>query len=235
MKKLIALFLSLPFALFSWTHLELGAGNYGEEGHTKISQYRTVVMALAYVSEKENYIDHLEETGSDYDPKEQYAILFWTLDELISRYGVEGTFYVNDLYSEYAAYAAHQLREYAKQKGYDQITIETLPGDYQMLGGRTFDSVHLKNPEISLFYEGMDGTTFLTSSEKLRETRELLSHLASLSNEGVYLFIIGSFIPEEEKESANFYLRTDEWESVPYVYPEGVRVDSSRCSVYLIR
>lgn len=236
MKKRIALFLSLPFALFSWTHLELGAGNYGEEGHTQTSQKRTVLMALSYVSEKENYIDHLQEMGTnDYDPEEQYAILFWTLDELVSRYGKEGTFYVNDLYPEYAAYAAHQLRKYAKQKGYDQIVIEILSGDYQMLGGRTFDSVHLKNPEISLFYEGMDGTTFFTSSEKLRETRELLSHLASLSNEGLYLFIIGSFIPEEEKESANFYLPTDEWEAVSYVYPEGVRVDSSRCNVYLIK
>lgn len=235
MKRIIALFLSFPFALFSWTHLELGAGNYGEDGHTQTSQQKTVLMALSYVSEKENYIDHLEETGSDYDPEEQYAVLFWTLDELVSRYGIEGTFYVNDLYPEYAEYAAEKLEEYAQIKGYDQVIIDVLPGDYQSLGDRRFDSVHLKNPEISLFYEGMDGTTFLTSLEKLQETRELLSHLATLSDEGLYLFIIDSFIPEEEKASANFYFPTDRWEPVPYVYPEGVRVEPSCCNVYLIR
>lgn len=236
MKKLLALFLTFPFALLGWTHLELGAGNYGEDGHTQTSQQKTVLMSLSYVSEKENYIDHLEKIGTgSYNPEEQYAVLFWTLDELVSRYGGEGMFYVNDLYPEYAEYAAEKLEEYAQLKGYDQVTIDVLPGDYQSLGGRTFDSVHLKNPEISLFYEGMDGTTFLTSPEKLQETRELLAHLATLSKGGLYLFIIDSFIPEEVKASANFYFPTDRWESVPYVYPEGIRVYSSHCNVYLIK
>ena len=235
MKKLTLFFLALPCVLFAWTHLELGAGNYGEDGHTQASQKKTVLMALSYVSEKENYVDHLEEAGETHDPKEQYALLFWTLDQLVFRYGDEGTFYVNDLYSEYALYAAEKLKEYASQKRYDQIIIKTLVGDYQVLIGQTFDSAHLKNPEISLFYEGMDGTMFLTSSEKLRKTRELLSQLANLSKEGLYLFIINSFIPKEEKECASFYLPTDDWESVPYVYPEGKRVDASRCGVYLIK
>ena len=30
-----------------WTHLELGAGNYGLDGHTKISQQKTVRPELA--------------------------------------------------------------------------------------------------------------------------------------------------------------------------------------------
>ena len=235
MKKLALFFLTLPFTLFGWTHLELGAGNYVEDGHTQTSQQKTVLMALSFVSEKENYIDLLEETGTEYDPEDQYAVLFWTLDELVKRYGEEGTFYVNDLFPDYAEYAAMQLALYAEQQGYDQINVETLPGDYQSLEGRTFDSVHLKNPEISLFYEGMDGDAFLTSPEKIHKTRGLLSQLAALASEGLYLFIIDSFIPVEEKIYGEFYWKTEEWEAVPYVYPEGVRFDSSRCSVYLIK
>lgn len=235
MKKIALFFLTFPFSLFGWTHLELGAGNYGEDGHTQTSQQKTVLMALSFVSEKENYIDFLEKTGAEYDPQDQYAVLFWTLDKLVERYGDEGTFYVNDLYPDYAEYAAMQLAVYAQQQGYHQINVETLSGDYQTLEGRTFDSVHLKNPEISLFYEGIDGDEFLTSHKKIQKTRELLSKLATLSDEGLYLFIIDSFLPDEEKVFGEFYWKTEDWEPVPYVYPEGIRVDPVFCSVYLIK
>ena len=33
-----------------WTHLELGAGNYGPDGHTKTSQAMTVLMKIEDVS-----------------------------------------------------------------------------------------------------------------------------------------------------------------------------------------
>ncbi len=40
-----------------WTHLELGAGNYGPDGHTKTSQAMTVLIKIKDVSNEKNYID----------------------------------------------------------------------------------------------------------------------------------------------------------------------------------
>ena len=121
-------------AFEGWTHLELGAGNYGADGHTKASQAMTVLMKMKNVSAARNYIDDLEEVGhGGYKPEEQYGVLFWTLDELISRYGDKGIFHVNDLYEEYAAFAAEKLREYALAQGYGSVVIEVVPGDYQFL------------------------------------------------------------------------------------------------------
>ncbi len=60
-----------------WTHLELGAGNYGPDGHTQCSQTKTVLMRIKHVSTLKNYIDELEPKGrGDYRPEDQYRILF---------------------------------------------------------------------------------------------------------------------------------------------------------------
>ena len=216
----------------------MGAGNYGKDGHTRLSQTKTVLMALSFVSDAPNYIDlFLEEGTGAYDPEEQYHVLFWTLDELINRFGEKGVFYVNDLYADYAEFAAEQLRDYAHVRGYTEVAIKVLPGDYRVLEEKKYDSIHLKNPEISFYYYGMDGDEFLTSLEKQEETRKSLQHLANLSHEGLYLFIIDSFVPKEEKllmDREQFYLPSEEWESVPYIYPEGMVVSSEKSRVYFI-
>ena len=83
----------------------------------------------------------------------------------------------------------------------------------------------------------MDGSEFLTSPGKLIQTRLLLQRLANLSQEGLYLFIIDSFVPEIEKQlisAGEFYQDSKEWESVPYIYPEGMVVSSDKCQVYFI-
>jgi len=224
-----------------WTHLELGVGNYGLDGHTQASQEMTVLMKLEKVSDKANYIDDLEETGTgNYDPLEQFGVLFWTLDQLIERYGPIGIFHVNDLYEEYAKYAAEKLEEYAIARGYDAITIEVIPGDYQLIdssqtlsqyGKTKYSSVHLKNPEASLYHSEMDGDEFLSSDYYRKQTRSMLQNLANLSETGLYLFILyhDNFIPLEERmefmESEIFYHPTADWEAVPYIFPEGFIVD----------
>ena len=87
-----------------WAHIELGAGNYGSDGHSKASQTMTVLRKIKNVTTKKKYIDDLEDVSQgDYNPEDQYRVLFWTLDQLIHRYGNVGIFHVNDLYEEYAA------------------------------------------------------------------------------------------------------------------------------------
>jgi len=226
-----------------WTHLELGAGNYGPDGHTQCSQRKTVVKKLKFVSEAKNYIDELEPSGKgDYKPEEQYRVLFWTLDQLVSRQGPKGVFHVNDLYEEYALFATEKLKNYAHEKGYDSVIIEAVPGDYEKInlrkylskyGRKKYDSLHLKNPEVSFFYEGMDGDKFLATEESRQSTRTTLQNLANLSKDGLFLFLLyhDNFIPPEEQkefvEKGIFYQAVADWEAVPYIFPEGEEIPSS--------
>jgi hypothetical protein len=237
-------------AVDGWTHLELGAGNYGADGHTKVSQAMTVLMKVMDVSDARNYIDDLDESGHGcYKPKDQYGVLFWTLDELVNRYGDRGIFHVNDLYEDYATFAAEKLKEYAIAKGYYSVIIEAIPGDYQSLdsakilskyGKVKYSSVHLKNPEVSFYHDKIDGDVFSASEKSRQETRMLLQHLANLSEEGLYLFILyhENFVPVEEKttfiENGIFYHRTEKWESVPYIFPDGNVISSDIGRVFAI-
>lgn len=233
-----------------WTHLELGAGNYGPDGHTKTSQAMTVLMKMDEVSNEKNYIDDLEEFGrGDYKPEEQYGVLFWTLDELVRRYGDVGVFHVNDLYEEYAFFATQRLIEYAINKGYDSIIIEAIPGDYQLIdseqtlsryGKIKYSTAHLKNPEVSLYNNRMDGDHFYASDKSREQARLMLNNLANLSESGLYLFILyhEAFIPLEERtefmEKDIFYHATNAWEPVPYIFPEGNVIDKDVGKVFQI-
>lgn len=233
-----------------WAHLELGAGNYGRDGHTKTSQVMTVLMKIEDVSDEKNYIDDLEETGrGDYKPEEQYGILFWTLDELVKRYGYVGVFHVNDLYDEYAFFAAQKLMEYAMNKGYDSIVVEAILGDYQLIdseqtlsryGKVKYSTTHLKNPEVSLYHDRIDGDHFYASDKSREQTRLMLKNLASLSESGLYLFILyhDDFIPLKERtefvEKGIFYHSTNAWDSVPYIFPEGHIIDKEIGKVFHI-
>lgn len=233
-----------------WTHIELGAGNYGPDGHTKTSQAMTVLMKIKEVSKEKNYIDDLEEFGrGEYKPEDQYGILFWTLDELVGRYGDVGVFHVNDLFEEYALFATQRLREYALRRGYDSIVIEAVPGDYQLIdsektlssyGKSKYYTAHLKNPEVSLYHDRMDGDFFYAADNSRKQTRLMLNHLANLSETGLYLFVLYNdyFFPIKEKEEfveqGIFYHATNLWEPVPYIFPEGDVIDKEIGRVFHI-
>ncbi|ARN84649.1 hypothetical protein [Candidatus Nucleicultrix amoebiphila] len=234
-----------------WTHLELGAGNYGKDGHTKKSQRMTTLMALMYVSSAHNFVDQLNERDPClYDPKYQYAVLFWTLDRLVERYGTKGVFHINDLFEEYAQYAVEQLSKYAHEKGYHDILIQAVPGDYtkicpsqtlKLFQRTKYDSVHLKNPEVSFYHVAMDGDNMYTNVQGRNQARKRLQKLANLSDNGLYFFSIytgNNFIPEiEKKEFINkgiFYRETNAWGPVPYYFPEGTTIDIKHGKVYYI-
>ena len=233
-----------------WTHIELGAGNYGLDGHTKTSQTMTVLMELKFISELPNYVDKLPEYDAIcYSPSHQYAVLFHTLDQLVAKKGEQGIFHVNDLFPEYAEYAADQLKQYANAKGYNKVIIEAVSGDYTKIMSRQtlikyskflYDDAHLKNPEVSFYNYGMNGDEMLASVESRKNARIKLQTLADLSYNGLYFFSIytNAFIPKEEKLefiSKNiFYHRTDEYSAVPYHFPEGPVFDKKYSDVYHI-
>ncbi len=234
-----------------WTHIELGAGNYGLEGHTKISQTKTVLMDLKFVSDLPNYVDSLPMYNKKpYNAYHQFAVLFDTLDQLVLKKGDHGIFHVNDIFQEYAEHAADQLRQYAESKKYNQVVIEVVVGDYTKIIPRQtlmkynkflYDDVQLKNPEISFYNYGMNGSEMLANSESRENARIKLQTLADLSYSGLYFFPIDHhdiFIPKEEKiefiSKGIFYHPVDEYAPVPYHFPEGPTLSKKYGSVYHI-
>ncbi|NGX26843.1 MAG: hypothetical protein K940chlam6_00768 [Chlamydiae bacterium] len=206
---------NLVFGFDGWIHLELGAGNYGEFG------------------------GHSRKKGR-FNPEVQYAVLFWTLDELVNRFGEVGVMLINDRKAADIEYAAEKLREYALQKGYSHISVITAPGDYTSTNFSSqlaqyereyYDSIHLKNPEGHLYGSRRQKEAF----EKHRQsTRAMLQRLADFCYEGLYLFIldIPEFLPEEEKmefmDQGIFYETTQEWAAVDYYFPNGNVIEGGR-------
>lgn len=233
-----------------WTHLELGAGNYGAEGHTRCALEKTFGSLMVEFTNKESFIDIVPKKGTgDYDPAEQYQVLFWTLDQLVERLGPSGVFHVNDLIAEYAEFAAKKLQIYAMEKGYDEIKIDVVPGDYRLIdpheylkryGLEKYASVHLKNPEVSFYHHCVDGDVMVTSDITRKIARDRLQNLANLSSTGLYLFIIDhiNFIPASEHEEfidqGIFYHPSQDWEQIPYVFPEGMVIPESYCKIFFI-
>jgi hypothetical protein len=259
LKKIWIIFFLIPLFFFwfstnkfeGWTHLELGAGNYGQDGHTQTALQKTILMKFSYVSNIKNFIEDLEAKGEgDYKAEQQYGVLFTTLDELVKRRGPVGVFHVNDLYPEYVDFAVQKLKIYAQQKGYDSVIIAGIPGDYEKIdakkylskyGRKKYDSIHLKNPEISFFHDQMNGDHLHTSDQVRQSTRTLLQHLANLSENGLYFFTLyeDDFFPlieqKEFVEKGIFYHLTQEWEPFPYIFPEGDTVPAKWSKVFLIK
>lgn len=236
--KYFILLLFLQAELEAWTHLELGAGNYGKDGYSQESQIR-VIQKLS-VSDKPHYVDRLPEKGyGNYDPYDQYAVLFWTLDQLVKRYGEEGIFIVNDIHPSYAEEAKTQLQKYSELKGYNKISIEALAIDYLKIGS-LYDTVHLKNPEVSLFNDKMDGDNFSATEASRQAGRTLLQKLANLSKSGLYLFTLYDypFFPDSEKrefvDKGLFYHEAADWDAVPYIFPRGQILSKDNAKVFHI-
>lgn len=113
-----------------WVHLELGAANYGIEGHSG---------------------------GKCPGGHEaQLLPLYHTIDELVQTHGpnTPGTFYINDLYQKACEYACERLQTYISKeypktairvaaivKSYFEIEI---PVDCRV---KKVNSIHFKNPE----------------------------------------------------------------------------------------
>jgi hypothetical protein len=115
----------------------------------------------------------------------------------VDRHGPKGVFHVNDLYKEYASFAVDKLKKYAEQKGYHSVIIASVPGDYQNInprktlskyGRKKYDSLHLKNPEISLYYEEMDGDILRASDQARQSTRSMLKKTCRSFNKRIISF-----------------------------------------------
>jgi len=233
-------------------HLEAGAGNYGKDGHTKTSQLMTVFSEFTYVSDKPNYLDSLPEYDRvEYKMSEQFAVLFYTLDQLVIKYGPKIVFHVNDLFEQYADSATAALKKYVVVKNYDSVIVESFPGNYTQLklsdklgkyGRGFYDSVHLKNAEVSFYNYGIDGDNMVSNEASRARARNTLQHLADFSCYGLYFFQIdysNAFIPKEEYDKfiskGVFYRSTSQWHSLPYVFPTGEAFPDKYGSVYFIR
>lgn len=228
---LVTLLLSSP-ALARYVHLELGAGNYGQEGHTRKALFMTYSANNVGIPSPRTFFEGITENASmavlPLKPEIQYRLLFLTLDELVKRNpGEQIVFHVNDLVVEWADYASERLREYAGRKGYDVI-VETVPGNYFQLGTtNVYDSVHLKNPEL-MYAASIDGDDTTVTESSCRRMREGLQKLANLGKRGLHFFILNSedYFPSPERTRysmrGKFYHNTSEWKGFGYDLPDGL-------------
>jgi len=217
----------------------------------KKSLRMTVLMELTYVSAQTNFINDVPEYNNFTCNKDiQFRVLFQTLEQLIATKGPLIIFHVNDLFADYSSFAADALRGYALNQGYDQVIIESIPGDYIKFDKSAsllpyakfaYDSVHLKNTEVSFYHYGMDGTTMLADQNSRAKAREKLQILANLCHDGLFFFPIDQenyFIPQAEYDEFiwrnKFYHLTDQWLPVEYNFPEGHRISFIHGSVYFI-
>ena len=119
--------LSIPNA--QWTHIELGAANYGEN----------VKADLSHIS--------LGSPGQN-----QFELLFRTIENLIQKKGKKGAFYVNDLHETDVVYTIAHLDKYMTKYHPDsEIEFKPLIGDFFKIDLPKVDSIHLKNPEFYFF------------------------------------------------------------------------------------
>lgn len=139
----------------TWSHIELGAANYG-----------------ANPGADNSYLPKSWAPG-----KNQYSILFGTLDKLIQEKGKTGFFFLNDLQMYDIEYAIGKLRKHIQQNHPDSnIKLLPLPGDFFKIKLPFTDSIHLKNPEY----------TFFTELEK-NDKQHRLQYFADHSKEGLTL------------------------------------------------
>jgi hypothetical protein len=178
-----------------WSHLELGAGNYGGTG---------------VIDETETYIPNLRKRHPD-----QYLLLFNELDALIHEHGPEIIFYVNDIFEDYAIYAAVKLRDYAVSKGYEQVKIRVLPGDFRAIKLPLVNSAHLRNPE-----------PILLINLPFQETQAL----ADISENGLdlttYWDILNPFSEWSLRRSGiGLTIKVIDENAASYIYPDGRSFD----------
>jgi hypothetical protein len=112
-----------------WSHVELGAANYGENVHADSSHISNGKIG-----------------------KDQHNILFHTIDELIKNKGKNGIVYINDLEKEMVTYTINKLKKYILQKyPVNEIVLKPLVGDFFEIDIPKVTSIHLKNPEDWFF------------------------------------------------------------------------------------
>jgi hypothetical protein len=228
------------FATADYFHLELGAGNYGQEGHTRKALFTTYGANKVEIAQPETFFNDIPQDASQAQlplhAEKQYRVLFITLDELVKRNpGEQIVFHVNDLVAEWADYASVKLREYANNKGYNVI-VESVPGNYFELNTQTaYDSVHLKNFELmysetiqSVNCQGVYHDRLVVTAASRQRMREGLQKVANLGKRGLHLFILNTndYFPGLERTEysmrGKFYLNTTEWKGYGYDLPDGL-------------
>ncbi len=250
-KTIVVCLLLLSPSLFGlWTHLELGAGNYGAKGVYAASAIKEFVMTVSSgVAGSFSIADPESEVDVTTEYLDPYTVLYDTLDGLVTLYGTTGVFHINDFVADDATYAASKLQTYATAQGYNSVTIATVAGDYTQLnpavtlsayGVTRYDSVHLKHPEVGFFNAEIDASHAIATSHSRAQARARLQTLANYSSNGLFLFVIYDdwYFPAIEKSEystpGTFYRPTVVWSALGYTFPDGSTVSAGNTRVFFI-
>lgn len=139
------------FTVFSsrfkpWSHIELGAANYGNNPYADPSY-----------------------SGSGTLGNNQFDLLFATIDQLIKTKGNQGIFYINDRHDIAVNFTVEHLTTYLTENHpNNKIRLIALPGDFFSIELPMVDSIHLKNPE-TWFFRALDNEIYQTRMQYFAE------------------------------------------------------------------
>lgn len=141
-----------------WTHIELGAANYGMNLQADSCR---VFKKLG---------------------KAQHKVLFDTVDALIQQKGLKGVFYLNDLEKKSVSFTMGKLREYLKDKHpNNEILLVPLVGDFFIIDLPNVDTIHLKNPEVMFFTRLYSNQTrFAYIADRAKEGLRFVTYFKTL-------------------------------------------------------
>lgn len=234
---------------FGWVHLELGAGNYGLRPMDKV--FRKIEVSPIPESIK---IPQNLDKGIYNNPKIQYYPMLRTLHILVARHGADGIIYLNDFIGEDLLFAKNCLDEYIREWNEThpdkQINVEVrmLLGDYYELckiklpcEHQIFDSIHIKNPEVTFFSANLTkDSSDRDSLKKQQRSNNMMRQWANRSRSGLYLFVLNmdGFMPLTALKyglDKGVYTVSRDWPKIPYMFPQGLKYDTNRCLVLHVK
>lgn len=216
------------------THLELGAANFGLLGHTYQGLSKTVLKDVRIIPTQINYIDLLPaEINFCPNPDYQFSVLFSTVETLVNKHKTDKIiFHVNDIDIDNTDYTVARLKDYTRQKGYNNMIVEPVPGNYTQINtykylGKyykyLYDSVHLKNPDESFFHDVLGSRSEYTSYGVKRGIQNLLIFTTYGCNITLFDTMRG-LIPKPVYTvllELGILKLSNEYDPVEYVFPEG--------------
>lgn len=147
-----------------------------------------------------------------------YSVLFRTVDRLIAEKGPEGSIVLNDISNEGLIAAKSQIELYLRQRGFNQVSVKILPGDFMnpsfTLPTGT-SSVHLKNPFESFFHDGRALNAMLNLASQSAEGLEFSTYF-----EAVFRSLLRTY-PSQSGRLTIDHLPKD---GIPYIGSDGKRI-----------
>ncbi len=133
--------------------------------------------AFVLETKKNDGILHLEIGAANYEAKkgnakERFWVLDHELEKLVAEYGPRGKVYLNDIQTDGLKLAVAHAKKWLKQRGYTEITVLELPGDYTKIKVPFVKSASMNHPGWEQLADPLQQTKIVQSLRRLARYSE---------------------------------------------------------------